>query len=135
MTSTRRKSSIGWAIGSGVAAVIARGFTPTEAGGWRINVNRPSEKTYLAPDFEIASSRSREIYNALREAVVDAAGGELRLYFDIHQYGGQSIQVATVGVSKAEAQALKHRFRQIRDRLLKTHPHVEAVSLMIEPPG
>src|SRR3990172_6289866 len=29
---------------TGLAAVIARGFSPTEAGGWRINVNRPTEK-------------------------------------------------------------------------------------------
>jgi hypothetical protein len=40
---------------TGLAAVIARGFSPTEAGGWRINVNRPSEKTYLAPQFEVSS--------------------------------------------------------------------------------
>ena len=32
---------------TGLATVIARGFTPTEAGGWRINVNRPSEINVL----------------------------------------------------------------------------------------
>jgi hypothetical protein len=91
---------------TGLAAVIARGFSPTEAGGWRINVNRPSEKTYLAPQFEVNSSRSRETYRAFREAVIDAAGGDLRLYFDIHQYGGGSVQIATMGVSAAKAHGI-----------------------------
>ena len=50
------------AFETGLAAVIARGFTPTEAGGWRINVNRPSEKTFLAPEFEIQSARSEKVY-------------------------------------------------------------------------
>jgi hypothetical protein len=118
---------------TGLAAVIARGFSPTEAGGWRINVNRPSEKTYLAPEFEVGSSRSREVYNAFRETVIDAAGGNLRLYFDVHQYGGSSIQVATMGVTSAQAQNLKRCYQQIRDQLLKETPDVERVKLMIEP--
>jgi hypothetical protein len=118
---------------TGLAAVIARGFSPTEAGGWRINVNRPSEKTYLAPEFEVRSSRSRETYSAFRDTVIDAAGGELRLYFDVHQYGGSSIQIATMGVTAAQAQNLKQRYQRIRDQLLKENPDIERVKLMIEP--
>ena len=118
---------------TGLAAVIARGFSPTEAGGWRINVNRPSEKTYLAPQFEVNSSRSRETYRAFREAVIDAAGGDLRLYFDVHQYGGSSIQIATTGVSAAQAQNLKQRYQRLRDRLLTENPDIEPVKLLIEP--
>jgi len=118
---------------TGFAAVIARGFSPTEAGGWRINVNRPSEKTYLAPEFEVNSSRSRETYGAFRDMVIDAAGGDLRLYFDVHQYGGGSIQIATTGVSAAQAQNLKQGYQRIRDQLLKENPDIERVRLMIEP--
>jgi len=118
---------------TGLAVVIARGFSPTEAGGWRINVNRPSEKTYLAPEFEVSSSRSRETYRAFREAVVGAAGGDLRLYFDVHQYGGSSIQIATMGVSAAQAQNLKRRYQWISDQLLRENPDIDPVKLMIEP--
>jgi hypothetical protein len=118
---------------TGLAAVIARGFSPTEAGGWRINVNRPSEKTYLAPEFEVSSGRSLEIYKAFRDTVIDAAGGNLRLYFDVHQYGGSSIQIATVGVSAAQAQNLKRCYQQVRDRILAETPDIERVRLMIEP--
>ena len=117
----------------GVAAVIARGFTPTEAGGWRINVNRPSEKTFLAPEYEVSSSRARETYSAFRETVIDAAGGDLRLYFDVHQYGGSSIQIATTGVTAAQAQNLKQRYQRLRDRLLIENPDIEPVKLLIEP--
>jgi len=118
---------------TGLAAVIARGFSPTEAGGWRINVNRPSEKTFLAPEFEVSSSRSRETYGAFRDAVIDAAGGDLRLYFDVHQYGGSSIQIATTGVSAAQAQKLKQRYQRLRDQLLTENPDIEPVKLLIEP--
>src|SRR3990172_4094516 len=118
---------------TGLAAVIARGFSPTEAGGWRINVNRPSEKTFLAPEFEVSSSRSRETYGAFRETVIDAAGGDLRLYFDVHQYGGSSIQIATTGVTPAQAQNLKQRYQRLRDRLLIENPDIEPVKLLIEP--
>jgi len=118
---------------TGLAAVIARGFSPTEAGGWRINVNRPSEKTFLAPEYEVSSSRARETYSAFKETVIDAAGGDLRLYFDVHQYGGSSIQVATTGVTAAQAQNLKQRYQRLRDRLLTENPDIEPVKLLIEP--
>jgi hypothetical protein len=65
--------------------------------------------------------------------VIDAAGGDLRLYFDVHQYGGGSIQIATTGVSAAQAQNLKQGYQRIRDQLLKENPDIERVRLMIEP--
>jgi len=66
--------------------VISSGFTPTEAGGWRINVNRPTEKSYLAPEFEIQSERAQNAYSTYKNLVLKAARGELALYFDTHQY-------------------------------------------------
>jgi hypothetical protein len=98
---------------TGLPAVISRGFMRTEAGGWRINVNRPTEKTYLAPEFEIQSERSQDVYRTYKDLVLKAARGELALYFDIHQYGGRRIQVATVGVSLAQAREIKKAYQKI----------------------
>lgn len=53
---------------TGVAAVIARGLSPNDAGGGRININRPTEKSYLAPEFEVTSARSQEVYNKFKDA-------------------------------------------------------------------
>jgi hypothetical protein len=122
------------AFETGLAAVIARGFTPTEAGGWRINVNRPSEKTFLAPEFEIQSARAEEVYQTFKTIVFDAAGGDLNLYFDVHQYGRDaSIQIATVGLTTKEALRIKQNYQRIRDSLLKVDSDTPAVELLIEP--
>jgi hypothetical protein len=122
------------AFRTGFAAVVARGFTPTETGGWRINVNRPTEKTFLAPEFESSTSRSRAVYEGFRSLVLDAAGGDLRLYIDVHQYGRDAtIQVATVGINVAQARKIKESYRSIRDRLLKENPGVGPVGFVIEP--
>jgi hypothetical protein len=118
---------------TGLPAVISRGFTPTEAGGWRINVNRPTEKSYLAPEFEVDSERSQDVYRTYKDLVLKAARGELVLYFDIHQYGGRRIQVATVGVSLEQAREIKEGFQKIRDRILMNHPDVDLVPFSIEP--
>ena len=119
---------------TGLATVIARGFSPTEAGGWRINVNRPTEKSYLAPDFEVSSSRSREIFAAFKKTALGAAGGDLRLYFDVHQYGyDNTIQIATVGVNARQALRIKEAYHRIRDRLLIDTTGINRVDLLIEP--
>ena len=119
---------------TGLATVIARGFSPTEAGGWRINVNRPTERSYLTPDFEVSSSRSREIFTAFKIAALDAAGDNLRLYFDVHQYGyDTTIQVATVGVDTRQALRIKQAYQRIRDRQLIDTTGIDRVNLLIEP--
>jgi hypothetical protein len=118
----------------GVAAVIARGFTPMQTPGWRINVNRPSERHYPGGEIEIASKRARKVYEKFRESVLEAARGELELYVDIHQNGTQpDIEVATVGISAQEARKIKDLYRGIRDRHLTGVPHVKSVQLRIEP--
>ncbi len=116
-----------------LATVIARGFTPTEAGGWRINVNRPSEMNYLSKR-EVNSPRSRKIFDAFKQIVVDAAGGDLRLYFDVHQYGADNtIQIATVGVDSRQALHIKREYNRVRDHLLSENAGVDRVELLIEP--
>jgi hypothetical protein len=53
---------------AGLAAVIAKGFTPTECGGWRINVNRPTESRYPSGEIEIDSERAQKTYHSFKEA-------------------------------------------------------------------
>jgi len=119
---------------TGLAAVIAKGFTPTECGGWRINVNRPTESRYPSGEIEIDSERAQKTYHSFKAAVLSASQNDLRLYIDIHQNGRQSaIEVATVGISKKEASLIKRRYREIRDRLLADAPDVDSVDLLIEP--
>ena len=119
---------------TGIAAVIAKGFTPTEGGGWRINVNRPTERRYPGGEFEIASSRAKTVYENFKEVVLEATKKNLELYFDVHQNGREKeIQVATVGISRAEARTIKKMYRELRDRTLKNVSHVESVELLIEP--
>lgn len=119
---------------TGIAAVIAKGFTPTEAGGWRINVNRPTEKTFPSEGLELHSQRARRVYGAFRDLVFEASSGDLKLYVDIHQYNTDSkIQVATVGISREEARIIKMLYDEIRDKMLAHQSNVPAVGLLIEP--
>jgi hypothetical protein len=119
---------------TGAAAVIATGFTPTETPGWRINVNRPSERLYPGGELEIRSLRASRVYDAFREAVFAASRGPLQLYVDIHQNGRErDIEVATVGISSEEARAIKKSFRDIRDGVLQGVAPPRSVDLRIEP--
>lgn len=119
---------------SGLAGVIATGFTPTETGGgWRINVNRPSELYYPAGNYEVESARAAKAYQYYKAAVTKAAHGDLRLYFDIHQNGGQRIEVATVGISQEEARYIKNAYYTLRDQALEGRADIAVVELAIEP--
>jgi hypothetical protein len=119
---------------TGFAAVVARGFTPAEANGWRINVNRPTEKTFTSAPQERRSERAERIYRAYKGLVWEAARKHLNLYVDIHQYApGKKIQAATSGVSVEEALFIKTRYQKIRDRIVQQTPGIAAVGLDIEP--
>jgi len=117
-----------------LAGVIATGFTPTETeDGRRINVNRPTERYVAASDREFESERARVTYERFRSAVLNAAQEKLGLYIDIHQNGGERIEVATVGVSKDEARMIKETFHALRDEALADRPEIAPVDLAIEP--
>ena len=119
---------------TGFAAVIAKGFTPTETGATRINVNRPTEKIPYSEGRELRSPRARETYGAFKDLVLEGSRGGLELYIDVHQYNTDSkIQVATVGISQREAGIIKKSYRGIRDRTLIRHSDIPAVDLLIEP--
>lgn len=119
---------------TGMAAVIARGFTPTEAGGWRINVNRPTERRYPMDGAESDTERARDIYRRFEGSVLDAAAGPLKLYVEVHQSSSEDhIDVATVGVSVPEAKAWKEAYTTIRDGALSRRSSIPAVNLLMEP--
>jgi hypothetical protein len=119
---------------TGFAAVIASGFGPTEAQGWRINVNRPTEKTYPSMEFELRTPRAERIYRTFKTLVVNGAESALDLYVDVHRHDTDGrIQVATVGISVAEADFFKKTYEAIRDNALKLNRDVARVELAIEP--
>jgi hypothetical protein len=119
---------------TGLAGVVATGFTPTESGdGWRINVNRPTERLVRSSEREIETSRAEITYQQFRKTVLEAAQGNLDLYFDIHQNGGSLIEVATVGISPEEARQIKNSYRALRDQALAERPEIALVDLAIEP--
>lgn len=121
---------------TGLPAVIAKGFTPTEAGGWRINVNRPTEKGFPGyfEGFEIDSGRAMEVYKTFKDVVLQTSHGKLDLYIDIHQNGQQNdIEVATLGLTREQAQIIKNAYLEIRDQALRNTPGIAAVDLVIEP--
>jgi hypothetical protein len=117
-----------------LASVVTRGFTPTECGGWRINVNRPTERRYPTDTVERATDRAREVYQHFTESVFEAARGPLDLYIDMHQNSSENnIDVATLGITREQARAIKSKYQEIRDRLLRNEPEVAKVNLVIEP--
>jgi hypothetical protein len=122
------------AFRTGLAAVIARGFTPTESGdGRRINVNRPTERYVSLSDREFETERARDTYKQFTNSVLSAAGANLDLYIDIHQNSGSRIEVATVGLSKEEARNIKNAYLAARDQALAASKGISVVDLAIEP--
>jgi hypothetical protein len=115
-------------------AVVTRGFTPTECDGWRINVNRPTERRYPMDTIERRTDRATEVYRDFRNIVFKKARGPLNLYIDIHQNGTEmDIEVATRGITRAQAAAIKTAYQEIRDRVLAEAPGVAKVNFVIEP--
>jgi len=115
-------------------AVMTRGFTPNECGGWRINVNRPTELRYPTETIERSTGRAKEVYEQFKKSVFAAARGPLNLYIDMHQNGTQqAIEVATLGITREQATAIKTTYKEVRDRMLSEAPEVAKVDLLIEP--
>jgi hypothetical protein len=108
------------AIELGIAGVIASRFTRKETGDYRINVNRPTEGAGLSPGQELHTPRAAHVWAEYRRLVLDAAGGRLALYIEIHcnnhPPAREAIEVATVGVSYSKALELKRLYGEARDR-------------------
>ncbi|HEX7230167.1 MAG TPA: hypothetical protein VF452_07225 [Candidatus Binatia bacterium] len=115
-------------------SVVTRGFTPIECDGWRIDVNRPTERRYPADTIERTTDRSTNIYQKFRETVLAAARGPLDLYIEMHQNSIEDdIVVATLGITQAEASLIKWNYRLIRDRAISATSPIPRVNLLIEP--
>ena len=65
--------------------------------------------------------------------MLKAAQGKLNLYFDIHQNGGQRIEVATVGLSKEEARFSRKTIANCVMERSPDRPDIAVVDLAIEP--
>ena len=56
------------------------------------------------------------------------------LYIDLHENGfDDDIDVATLGISGAEARGVKDAYREIRDHLIQLRPGLPKVDMAIEP--
>lgn len=117
-----------------LASVVTRGLTPTECGGWRINVNRPTERRYQTDTIERETDRAREVYQHFADTVFEAARGPLDLYIDMHQNSSEpNIEVATLGITRERARWIKTAYRNIRDQVFREEPQTPVVNLIIEP--
>jgi hypothetical protein len=76
----------------------------------RLNVNRPTEGAFLPCAQEQTTDRAREVF----ETYAKLAGNPERLYVEIHGNSNpntaRNIEVATVGITGAQAQALKESY-------------------------
>jgi hypothetical protein len=115
--------------------VLARRFVVE---GVRINVNRPSEGADLTCARESRSARSRDVYRHYARAVGVAAQGQpLALYVEIHgnsnpQTSGR-FEIATQGISRAQALALKDAWPRMLARVRDKNPDYPAFAVLVEP--
>lgn len=117
-----------------LASVVTRGFTPTECDGWRIDVNRPTERRYPTDTLERTTERAKEVYRQFTESVLAVSGAPLNRYIDIHQNSTEpTLEVATLGITRDQAARIKEAYTDIRDRALRDLPQVRKVALRIEP--
>jgi hypothetical protein len=108
---------------TGLSLVVATGFSHLDAGGRRLNVNRPTESVPGTPArLEEGSAEARQIYEVYRRLVGEAAQGPVRLYVEVHGNGHRSsagrVEIATVGIGRDAAARLKALFERVRDTRL-----------------
>ena len=115
--------------------LVARRFVVDKI---RINVNRPTEGAFLGCSQEPQTERARDVYDAYRAAVARAAAGNpLRLYVEVHGNSNpntaQNIEVATVGITAAEAQAVKDAYAAMLARVRGSVRDFPELALLVEP--
>jgi len=120
---------------TGWGLVVVTGYTHLDAGGRRYNVNRPTEGVPgTAARLEVETEPARQIYQAYRRQVAEAAQGPLRLYVELHGNGRQEsagrLEIATVGVSRDDAWRLKTLLELIRDS--RVPPGIPSLEVWIE---
>lgn len=127
---------------TGFGVVIATGFNIEPDGrdraGRRYEVNRPFEGLPgRPPSEEVATDAARRVYEAYERQVREAAQGPLVFYAEIHGNShpdaANRIEIATVGIDRAEAQRLKTLCELIRDAHLRADRAAPRLEILIEP--
>jgi len=123
---------------SGFSLVVATGYAQLDSEGRRYNVNRPTEGLPGASArLEVETAPARQVYEAYRRRVAEAAQGPVLLYVELHGNGRAAsagrLEIATVGVSRDEAWRLKTLLELIRDARLPTDGNVPRLDVWVEP--
>ncbi|HKX02612.1 MAG TPA: hypothetical protein VJX71_08925, partial [Methylomirabilota bacterium] len=123
---------------TGFGLVVVTGYTHVDASGRRYNVNRPTESAPGASArSEAETEPARQVYQAYRRQVTEAAQGPVRLYVEVHgnmrpESAGR-MEIATVGVSRDDAWRLKALLEMIRDARLPDEGDVTRLEIWMEP--
>jgi hypothetical protein len=122
---------------TGFGLVVATGYGNLDGDGRRYNVNRPTEsRPGAAAAVEVETEGARQVYQAYRRSVTEAAQGAIRLYVELHgnsrpESAGR-VEIATVGVSPADAWRLKTLLELIRDSRLPPEGDAPRLEVWIE---
>ena len=103
-----------------IAVEAARQLQASHLAAWRfvvdkvrLNVNRPTEGAFLPCAQEQTTDRARDVF----ETYAKLAGNPERLYVEVHGNSNPNsasrIEVATVGISREQAQALKDAYPEM----------------------
>src|SRR5262245_29012768 len=127
---------------TGFGVVIATGFNngpdARDHAGRRYQVNRPFEGLPgRPPSEEVATEGARHVYEAYERRVREVAQGSLVFYAEIHGNShpdaANRIEIATVGVDRAEAERLRTLCELIRDAHLRADGAAPRLTILIEP--
>ena len=127
---------------TGFGVVIATGFNiepdTRERAGRRYEVNRPLEGLPgRPPSEEVASEGARRVYEAYERRVREVAQGPIAFYAEIHGNShpdaATRIEIATVGVDRAEAERLRTLCELIRDAHLRADRDAPRLEILVEP--
>jgi hypothetical protein len=122
---------------TGWGLVVVTGYHRIDGEGRRYNVNRPTEgMPGAAARLEVPSEPARQVYQAYRRHVAEAAQGPVRLYVELHGNGRPEsagrLEIATVGVGRDDAWRLKTLLELIRDSRLPPEGDVPRLEVWIE---
>jgi len=122
---------------TGFGLVVATGYSHLDGEGRRYNVNRPTEGVPGgAASLEVRTEAARQLYQAYRARVDEAAQGPVRFYVEVHGNGRQEsagrLEIATVGVSRDDAWRLKTLLELIRDARLPADGEVPRLEVWME---
>ena len=122
---------------TGFGLVVVTGYSNLDGEGRRYNVSRPTEGVPGgAARLEVETEAARQIYQAYRRQVAEAAQGPLRFYVELHGNGRKEsegrMEIATVGVSRDDAWRLKTLLELIRDSRLPPEGDVPRLDVWVE---